>query len=132
MYYSFYSLRVVHCSLLPFLVVVGMFPDSVCLCFCQYIGTASAEPTTSQLYSTSHLPMQSFPSSTAEEGGGSTDDVSSPDESPAPVIAGVLVAAIVVIILLSLVMAAIICYKAKVLKKYNVASDGRSNGEVVL
>ena len=76
--------------------------------------------------------MPSFPFSTAEKGGGSTDDVSSPDESPAPLIAGVLVAVIVAIILLSLVVAAIICYKAKVVKRYNVESDGRSNGEVVL
>ena len=76
--------------------------------------------------------MPSFPFSTAEEGGGSTDDVSSSDESPVPVIAGALVAVIVVIILLSLSVAAIICYKAKVVKRYNVESDGRSNGEVVL
>ena len=96
------------------------------------IGTASTEPTTSQPYSTSHLPMPSFPFSTAVDGGWSTDHVSSSDESPAPVIAGVLVAVIVAIILLSLVVAAVICYKAKVTKKYNVESDGRSNGEVVL
>ena len=76
--------------------------------------------------------MPSFPFSTAEKGGGSTDDVSSSDESPAPVIAGVLVAIIVAIILLSLFVAAITCYKAKVVKRYNVESDGRSNGEVVL
>ena len=76
--------------------------------------------------------MPRFPSSTAKDGGGNTDDVSSPDESPVPVIAGVLVAVIVAIILLSLVVAAIICYKAKVVKKYTVESDGRSNGEVVL
>ena len=76
--------------------------------------------------------MPSFPSSTAEEGGGSTDDVSSPDESPAPLIAGVLVAVIVAIVILSLVVAAVICYKAKVVKRFNVESDGRSNGEVVL
>ena len=75
--------------------------------------------------------MPSFPFSTAEKGGGSTDDVSS-DESPAPLIAGVLVAVIVAIILLSLVVAAVICYKAKVAKRYNVESNGRSNGEVVL
>ena len=66
--------------------------------------------------------MPRFPTSTAEKGGGSTDDVSSSHESPAPVIAGVLVAVIVAIILLSLVVAAIICYKAKVVKKYNVES----------
>ena len=87
---------------------------------------------TSPPHSTSHLPMPSFPSSTAEKGGENSDDVSSSDESPVPVIAGVLVAVIVAIILLSLVVAAIICYKAKVVKKYNVESDGRSNGEVVL
>ena len=138
MSYSCYSLRVVHHSLLPFLVVDRLFPASVCLCSCQYIGTASAELATSQLdstsqfYSTSHLPMLSLPSSTAEKGGGSTDEVSSSGESPAPVIVGVLVAVIVAIILLSLVVAAVICYKAKVVKKYNVESDGRSNGEVVL
>ena len=73
--------------------------------------------------------MPKSPTSTAEEGGRSTDDVSSSHESPAPVIVGVLVAVIVAIILLSLVVAAIICYKAKVVKKYNV---GRSNGEAVL
>ena len=41
-------------------------------------------------------------------------------------------AVIVAIILLSLVVAAIICCKDKVVKKYNVESDGRNNGEAVL
>ena len=33
-----------HHPLLPFLVVDRMFPASVHLCSCQYVGTASAEP----------------------------------------------------------------------------------------
>ena len=75
--------------------------------------------------------MPNPPSSTAEEGGGRADDVSTPEESPAPVIVGVVVAVMVAVVLISLVVAALTCYKIKVLKKYNVEAHARSNGELV-
>ena len=96
------------------------------------IGTASAEQsTTSQPHSIS-APVPSSPYSTAEAAEGNVDDVSSPDGSPAPVIVGVLVAVFVATVLLALVVAAIICYKIKLLKKYKVRSCASSNGELVL
>ena len=96
------------------------------------IGTASAEQTTtSQSYSIS-APMPGSPYSTAEAGEGSVDDLSSPDGSPAPIIVGVVVAVFVATVLLALVVAAIICYKIKLLKKYKVRSRASSNGELVL
>ena len=93
-------------------------------------GIAAAEETTaSQPHSTS-LPMPSSPSSTAMEGGRSADDVSSTD---GPVIAGVVLAVVFTIVLLSvvLVVAAIICYKIRVLKKYSIETHSRHNGERV-
>ena len=96
------------------------------------IGTASTEQTTTSQPHSISAPMPGSPYSTAEAGGGSVDDVSSPDESPAPVIVGVLVAVFVATVLLALVVAAIICYKIKLLKKYKVRSRASSNGELVL
>ena len=68
----------------------------------------------------------------AKEGGGSADNVSSPGGSPVPVIVGVLVAVVVVIILISLLVAAVTCYKIKMLKKYNAEAHASSNGELIL
>ena len=87
-----------------------MFSAIVLLCSLT-IGTASASMT--------------------EEGGGRADDVSSPGNSHVPVIVGVLVAVVMVIVLISLVVAAVTCYKVKVLKKYNVEAHASSNGELV-
>ena len=67
-----------------------------------------------------------------EGGRGSADDVSSPGGSPVPVIVGVLVAVVVVIVLISLLVAAVTCYKIKVLKKCNVEAQASSNGELIL
>ena len=91
---------------------------------------ATKETTLSQPHSTSP-PMPSSPSSTAMVEGGSADDVSSTD---GPVIAGVVLAVVFTILLLSvvLVVAAIICYKIRVLKKYNIETHSRHNGELVL
>ena len=107
------------------------------------IDIASAEQTTTsqphlspnpqsafQLHSTS-APMPNPTSSMTEEGVGSANEVSSPEDSPVPVIVGVLVAVVVVIVLISLVVAAVTCYKIKVLKKYNVEAHSSSNGELV-
>ena len=66
-----------------------------------------------------------------EEGGGSAHKVSFTEDSPVTVIVGVLVAVVVVIVLISLVVAAVTCYKVKVLKKYNVEAHSSSNGELV-
>ena len=96
------------------------------------IGTASIEQTTTSQPHSISAPMPGFPSSAAETGGGSVDDLSSPDGSPVPVIVGVVVAVFVATVLLALVVAAIICYKIKLLKKYNVRSRASSNGELVL
>ena len=74
--------------------------------------------------------MPSSPSSTAMVGGGSAADVSSTD---GPVIAGVVLAVVFTIVLLSvvLVVAAIICYKIRVLKEYNIETHTSHNGELV-
>ena len=96
------------------------------------IGTASAEQTTTSQPHSISAPMPGSPYSTAEAAEGSVDDVSSPDGSPAPVIVGVILAVFVATVLSALVVATIICYKIKLLKKYNVRSRDSSNGELVL
>ena len=107
-----------------------------CFCFSTFvfsaIGTASAEQTTTSQPHSISAPMAGFPSSAAETGGRSVDDLSSPDGFPVPIIVGVVVAVFVATVLLALVVAAIICYKIKLLKKYKVRSCARSNGKLVL
>ena len=90
---------------------------------------ATEESTASQPHSTSP-PMSRSPSSTAMVGGRRADDVSSTD---GPVIAGVVLAVVFTIVLLSvvLVVASIICYKIRVLKKCSTETHSRHNGERV-
>ena len=111
--------------------------SAISLLYSLTIGTASADPHStsqfhfmSQLHSTS-APVPNLTSSMTEDGGGRADDVSSPGNSHVPVIVGVLVAVVMVIVLISLVVAAVTCYKVKVLKKYNVEAHSSSNGELV-
>lgn len=65
-------------------------------------------------------------------GGEGIDDVFSPDESPIPVIVGAVVAVIFIMVFLALAVAAIICCKIRVLRKYNIETHSRDNGELTV